>query len=348
MLLDDLLAAMLAMGGSDLHVSEGAPPLVRVDGRLVPVAGAADLDAGRVEELVLDVVPEDLREDFRTVKTVDFSFAWRGRARFRANAFVQKGSPALALRVIPTTVPTMAELGVPEVLDRLVDLPHGLILVTGPTGSGKSTTQAAMIGHINERRPVHVLTIEDPIEYVHTRRQAVINQREVGIDVPSFSSALRSALREDPDVLLVGEMRDLETIQFALTLAETGHLVFATLHTNDTTQVVERLVDVFPAERQAQITVQVASTLSAVVHQRLLPRVGGGRVAAYEVLVATGAVRNLVREGKGGQLRNVLTTGLREGMQTLEMGLNALVRDGLVRYEDAVAYSQFPDEIRRP
>jgi twitching motility protein PilT len=347
-LLDDLLAALLDLGGSDLHLTEGAPPLLRIDGRLTPLAGYADLDVVSAERLVLSAVPEKLLADFRVDKTVDFSFAWRGRARFRANAFLQKGCPALALRLVPATVPSMADIRAPAVLDRLVDRPHGLILVTGPTGSGKSTTQAAMIGRINERRSVHILTIEDPIEYVHTRRRAAINQREVGVDVNSFSGALRSALREDPDVLLVGEMRDLETIQFALTLAETGHLVFATLHTNDTAQVVERLVDVFPASQQAQITVQVASTLSAVVHQRLVPRIGGGRVAAYEVLVATPAVRNLVREGKGRQLRNVLTTGHREGMQTLEAALSGLVAEGLVSYEDAVAHILFPEEIRRP
>jgi twitching motility protein PilT len=346
MLLDQLLAAMLERGGSDLHLTEGAPPLLRIDGQLHPVDGVADLDEQQASQLVLAAIPENLVADFREQKSIDFSFTWDGRARFRVNAFMQKGVPALALRLIPTSVPTMADVGAPEVLDRIVDRPHGLILVTGPTGSGKSTTQAAMIGRINERRPVHILTIEDPIEYVHSRRRAVINQREVGVDVATFASALRSALREDPDVLLVGEMRDLETIQFALTLAETGHLVFATLHTNDTAQVVERLVDVFPAERQAQITVQVASTLTAVIHQRLLPRVGGGRVAAYEVLVATPAVRNLIREGKGSQLRNVLATGQREGMQTLEMSLSDLVRRGVVRYEDAVAHSAFPDELR--
>jgi twitching motility protein PilT len=219
------------------------------------------------------------------------------------------------------------------------------VLVTGPTGSGKSTTQAAMIGLVNERRAVHVLTIEDPIEYVHTSRQAVVNQREVGIDVDTFASALRSALREDPDVLLVGEMRDLETIQFALTLAETGHLVFATLHTNDTSQAIDRIVDVFPAERQALITTQLASTLAAVVHQRLVPRVGGGRAAAFEVLTATSAVRNLIREGKGRQLRNVIATGQKDGMVTLEASLSRLAREGRITHADAVAHSVHPEEI---
>jgi twitching motility protein PilT len=345
MLLDDHIAAVLDLGATDLHITEGAPPLVRIDGRLVPLAGYADLDPETAGKLVRDAVPADLTDAFDETKAVDFSFSWHDRARFRGNAFFQKGTPALALRLIPATVPTMESVGAPPVLDRLIDEPHGLILVTGPTGSGKSTTQAALIGRINERHPVHVLTVEDPIEYVHARRRAVINQREVGVDVPTFPEALRSALREDPDVLLVGEMRDLETIQFALTIAETGHLVFATLHTNDTAQAIDRLVDVFPAERQAQITVQLANTLTAVVHQRLIPRIDGGRVAAYEVLVATPAVRNLVREGKTRQLRNLVATGQRDGMLTLEQSLSRLVRDGLIEHEVALAHSVHPQEI---
>ena len=263
MLLDDLLAAMLAMGGSDLHVSEGAPPLVRVDGRLVPVAGAADLDAGRVEELVLDVVPEDLREDFRTVKTVDFSFAWRGRARFRANAFVQKGSPALALRVIPTTVPTMAELGVPEVLDRLVDLPHGLILVTGPTGSGKSTTLYATLNVLNQEG-VNIVTTEDPVEYQLAGITQVQTNNKVGL---TFATALRSILRQDPDIVLVGEMRDRETAHIGMEAALTGHLVLSTLHTNDAPSAVTRLTEM------GIEPFLVGSAVDCVLAQRLARRV---------------------------------------------------------------------------
>jgi twitching motility protein PilT len=345
MLLDDHIAALLDLGGTDLHVTEGAPPLVRIDGRLVPLAGHADLDADTAEKLVRDAIPVELTDQFDTDKAVDFSFSWRDRARLRGNAFFQKATPALALRLIPAAIPTMISVGAPPILNELIEQPHGLILVTGPTGSGKSTTQAAMIGRINERRPVHVLTVEDPIEYVHVRRHAVINQREVGVDVPTFPDALRSALREDPDVLLVGEMRDLETIQFALTIAETGHLVFATLHTNDTAQAIDRLVDVFPAERQAQITVQLANTLTAVVHQRLVPQIGGGRRAAYEVLVATPAVRNLVREGKTRQLRNMVATGQQEGMHTLEQSLSRLVQDGVIDVEVALAHSVHPHEI---
>jgi twitching motility protein PilT len=222
------------------------------------------------------------------------------------------------------------------------------VLVTGPTGSGKSTTLAAIVDWINEHRHVHVLTIEDPIEYVHGYKRAAVNQREVGSDTESFAQALRSALREDPDVLLVGEMRDLESIRFALTLAETGHLVLATLHTNDTTQAIDRVIDVFPADQQPQIRVQLASTVTGVVYQRLLPKIGGGQVAAYEVLVATPAVRNLVKEGKTNQLRNQLVMGQREGSLSLELSLNVLVRDGVVSYEEAVSRSLYPKDVRRP
>jgi twitching motility protein PilT len=229
----------------------------------------------------------------------------------------------------------------------MTGLKQGLVLVTGPTGSGKSTTLASLIDAINEQRPVHILTIEDPIEYVHQHKRSAVNQREVGEDTQSFAAALRNALREDPDIILVGEMRDLESIQFALTLAETGHVVFATLHTNDTSQAIDRLIDVFPSDRQAQIRVQLANSLTSVVHQRLLPRLTGGMVAAFEVLVATPPVRNLIKEGKTNQLRNQVLTGQRDGMQTLEMSLKQLVESGTVSHDDALAQSQFPREIRR-
>ena len=254
----------------------------------------------------------------------------------------------MALRLIRYELPSFADLGLPEVLAGYVTLPQGLVLVTGPTGSGKSTTLASMVDAINRSRQCHVLTIEDPIEYVHRHQVAVVNQRQVGEDTDSFASALRSALREDPDVLLVGEMRDLETIQTALTVAETGHLVFSTLHTNDTSQALDRIVDVFPGEAQHQIRIQLANSLTAIVYQRLLPRIGGGRVAAYEVLVATSAVRNLIREGKTRQMRNMVATGQRDGMQTLEMSLTDLVARGLVAYEDAVAIASFPAEVAEP
>ena len=263
----------------------------------------------------------------------------------RGNAFSQRGFTALALRVIPQRIPTPSELGLPPVLGDLTRRHQGLILVTGPTGSGKSTTLASIINQINIERPCHILTIEDPIEYVYGHMRATVSQREVGTDTHSFSDALRSALRADPDVLLVGEMRDLESIQFALTIAETGHLVFATLHTNDTSQALSRIIDVFPAEQQAQVRTQLSAALTAIVYQRLLPRVGGGLVGAFEVLVANSAVRNLIKDGKTHQLRNSLMTGQRDGMITLEQSLSGLIQAGLATYDDAVARSLYPKDI---
>jgi twitching motility protein PilT len=275
----------------------------------------------------------------------DFSFGWRDNARVRGNAFSQRGTTALALRIVPREIPTIDALGLPPVLRDFARQHQGLVLVTGPTGSGKSTTLAAVINQINMDRACHIITIEDPIEYVHDHKRSAVNQREVGSDTASFPDALRSALREDPDVLLVGEMRDLESIRFALTIAETGHLVFATLHTNDTAQSLARIIDVFPAEQQAQVRVQLAAALTGIVYQRLIPRVGGGLIAAYEVLVANSAIRNLIKEGKTHQLRNSLITGQKEGMVTLEQSLSALVGAGYVRYEDAVARSLYPKDI---
>jgi twitching motility protein PilT len=275
----------------------------------------------------------------------DFSFSWRNEARIRGNAFSQRGETTLALRMIPRQIPTMQQLGLPPVLRHFTRQHQGLVLVTGPTGSGKSTTLAAMIDEINSFRACHILTIEDPIEYVHDHKRSAVSQREVGADTASFSDALRAALREDPDVVLVGEMRDLDSIRFALTIAETGHLVFATLHTNDTAQALSRIVDVFPAEQQAQVRVQLAAALTGIVYQRLLPKTGGGMIAAYEVLVATAPVRGLIKEGKSHQLRNTLITGQRDGMVTFEQSLSALVQHNLIGYDDAVARSLYPKDI---
>ncbi len=346
--IDAYLEAMWALGGTDLHLTAGAPPLARVDGRLVPLANQPALRAEETAQLILSVLTDDLSSQFRREKEVDFSFSWQRQTRFRANVYYQQGTMAMALRAIPYRIPTMEELGLPPIMEYFAHLPQGLVLVTGPTGSGKSTTQASVIDFINETRELHILTIEDPIEYVHYHKRSAVNQREVGYDTDSFSRALRSALREDPDVILVGEMRDPETIQFALTIAETGHLVFATLHTNDASSALNRIVDVFPSERQQQIRVQLAASLSGVVAQRLVPRVGGGLVAAFEIVVANHPVRNLVRDGKTHQIRNVVSTNLREGMQTLEVSLNSLVEQGLVTYEDAIERSMFPNEIRMP
>jgi len=265
--------------------------------------------------------------------------------RFRANAYRQRNSCALALRVVPFRVRSLEELGAPQSCTTLLNRPYGIVLVVGPTGSGKSTTLAAMIDRINETKPVHILTIEDPVEYLHEHKVAMVNQREVGTDVASFPDGLRSALREDPDVVLLGEMRDLESIQIALSLAETGHLVFATLHTNDASQALDRIIDVFPSDKRDQIQIMLAGSLQGVISQRLIPAVNGGRVAAYEVLMGTEAVRNLIREGKSRQLRNVVATSGADGMQTIEMDLARLVTSGLITLEMAQASSAYPKEI---
>jgi len=342
------LEELWAANGTDLLLTAGAPPLVRIDGRIMPVKGEEPLTAARAERIILGVMGDDLVVKFREEREVDFAFSWREQARLRCNAFHQRDTCALALRVIPYEIPGFDELGIPPAIERLVNLPMGLVIVTGPTGSGKSTTLAAMLDYINRHRSCHIVTIEDPIEYVHGNHNSAVSQREVGSDTESFPRALRSALREDPDVLLVGEMRDLESIATTLTIAETGHLVFATLHTNDSAQAIDRIVDIFPAERRDQIQVQLASTLEGVVYQRLVPRIGGGLVAAYEVLFATHAVRNLVREGKTRQLRNVISTHQTEGMQTLEMALTHLISLGLIDYETAMKVSIFPKEVGKP
>ncbi|HVA08085.1 MAG TPA: type IV pilus twitching motility protein PilT [Acidimicrobiales bacterium] len=342
--IDPLLQMMWDQGGSDLLLTGGSEPRIRVNGALRPVGES--LLEGQAIALVVDAMlnPEQ-RQRFIVDKDIDFAFSWKEHGRLRANAFVQRGTVALELRMVPYKIPTMAELGLPPVAGWLADLPRGLVLVTGPTGSGKSTTLASIVDHINENREVHILTVEDPIEYLHQHKRSVVNQRAVGTDTPSFERALRAALREDPDVLLIGEMRDLESIQIALTMAETGHLVFATLHTNDAAQAVDRIIDVFPGGRQDQIRVQLGASLAAVLAQRLVPRTAGGMVAAFEVLVATNATRNLIREGKTNQLRNIMSTNQNERMLTLEMTLNELIRSEVISYETALGICNVPKEI---
>jgi twitching motility protein PilT len=340
-----LLQATVAAGASDLHVTVGRPATARRDGVLVPFEGVPLLQPHETERMVMSLLDDHQRDELDVNAQVDFSFGIENIGRFRANAYKQRHSYALALRVIPFRVRSLEELGAPPAAHDLLQRPYGLVLVTGPTGSGKSTTLAAMIDRINQTRPLHILTIEDPIEYLHHHKVAMVNQREVGTDVVGFTEGLRSALREDPDVILLGEMRDLDSISITLTLAETGHLVFATLHTNDAPQALDRIVDVFPAERRDQIQVQLAGTLQGVISQRLLPAIGGGRVGAYEVLMANDAVRNLVREGKTRQLRNAMLSAQQEGMQTLEMDLARLVASGMISIETATEISQFPKEI---
>jgi twitching motility protein PilT len=344
--LDTWLDATASLGATDLHLSVGLPPTVRLGGQLMPLEGAAPLDEAEMESITRRALGERVGElDDRG--DVDFSFGWRDDTRFRGNVFWQRDRLAVALRRIPLRIPSPDELGLPPVLDDLLGGASGLVIVTGPTGSGKTTTLASLIDQINRQRACHILTLEEPIEYVHRHERSMVNQREVGSDVATFADGLRAALREDPDVLLVGEMRDLESIQAALTIAETGHLVFATLHTNDAAQAIDRIVDVFPADRRPQVQLQLAATLRAVIYQRLVPTIDGSQAAAFEVMMGTSAVANMVRDGRTRQLRNAVATGQADGMQTLEQSLSALVASGRVSYDVAAAASLHPKEVKR-
>jgi twitching motility protein PilT len=324
-----LLMLALERGASDVHLSTGEPPSLRVHGDLVRLQGDP-LTPEQTMALVTTVMNAEMRERFETEHEVDFACQVEGAGRFRVNCFVQNRGPAAVLRSIPTVIPSLEDLGMPPVLKQLCERERGLVLVTGPTGSGKSTTLAAMVNEVNQTWQGHILTVEDPIEFVHQPKQCVVNQREVGPHTNSFAAALRSALREDPDVILVGEMRDLETISLAVTAAETGHLVFGTLHTSSAPKTIDRLIDAFPAEQQGQIRTMLSESLEAVIAQRLLKKKGGGRVAALEVLVGVPALRNLIREGKLHQVPSVMQTGQRVGMQTMEMAYADLLKRGLI------------------
>jgi twitching motility protein PilT len=341
------LEAVSQLGATDLHLIPGLPPMARRGGTLAPLGSVEALDETAVKAVVAQLL--EGRDGLDAAGDLDFAFSFGDHSRFRGNIYRQNGSVAVALRAIPLAIPTPEELGLPPVVQQVLGAPSGLLIVTGPTGGGKSTTLAGLLDWINTERACHILTLEDPIEYVFEHRRSMITQREIGADVASFPAGLRAALREDPDVLLVGEMRDLESIQATLTIAETGHLVLATMHTNDTAQAIDRIIDVFPAERRPQIQLQLASTLLAVVFQRLLPTAERGQlVAAFEVMVATNAVRNLVREGRSRQLRNVIATGQADGMQTYEQALSALVSAGVVAHDVAAASSSHPKEVLQP
>ncbi len=342
-----LLEEVVKRKASDLHIQVGLPPMLRVDGKLIPVNGADILTDEAVEALVFAILDEDQKQILLKDKEFDFSFAFGDLGRFRVNAFHERGNLAAALRLIPNEILTIEQLGLPPIVNKFADYPRGLVLVTGPTGSGKSTTLAAMIHKINMERSDHIITIEDPIEYTHRSKRSVIVQREVHYDTYSFSAALRSALREDPDVVLIGEMRDLETIASAITIAETGHLVFATLHTNSAAQSIDRMIDVFPPHQQPQIRSQLANILMAIASQRLVPAIGGGRIAAAEILVATPAVRNIIREGKTHQLEAVIQTGSEYGMQSMDKTLATMVHNGTISYEDARNHAVDLDELDR-
>ncbi|HKU19216.1 MAG TPA: type IV pilus twitching motility protein PilT [Candidatus Saccharimonadales bacterium] len=342
-----LLEEVVKKKASDLHLQVGLPPMLRVDGALIPVAGADVLSDEAVETLIFAILDEDQKQILLKDKEFDFSFAFGDLGRFRVNAFHERGNLAAALRLIPNEILSIEQLGLPPIVNKFADYPRGLVLVTGPTGSGKSTTLAAMINKINNERAEHIITIEDPIEYTHRSKKSVIVQREVHYDTYSFSAALRSALREDPDVVLIGEMRDLETIASAITIAETGHLVFATLHTNSAAQSIDRMIDVFPPHQQPQIRSQLSNILMAICSQRLIPQIGGGRIAAAEVLVATPAVRNIIREGKTHQLEAVIQTGSEFGMQSMDKTLVGLVHNGTISYDDARMVAVDPEELDR-
>jgi twitching motility protein PilT len=342
-----LLEEVVKKKASDLHLQVGLPPMLRVDGALVPVTGTDVLTDEAVETLVFAILDEDQKQILLKDKEFDFSFAFGDLGRFRVNAFHERGNLAAALRLIPNEILTIEQLGLPQIVNKFADYPRGLVLVTGPTGSGKSTTLAAMIHKINMERSEHIITIEDPIEYTHRSKKSVIVQREVHYDTYSFSAALRSALREDPDVVLIGEMRDLETIASAITIAETGHLVFATLHTNSAAQSIDRMIDVFPPHQQPQIRSQLSNILMAIASQRLIPAIGGGRIAAAEILTATPAVRNIIREGKTHQLEAVIQTGAEFGMQSMDKTLAAMVHNGTISYEEARNHAVDLDELDR-
>ncbi|HYF79129.1 MAG TPA: type IV pilus twitching motility protein PilT [Symbiobacteriaceae bacterium] len=331
--IDALLREAVSQDASDIHLCEAQPPIFRVYGKLVR-RGGMPLDAKDMEQLLHALIPDDKRVEYEKHHDVDFSYSVGGLGRFRVNAYMQRGTPALALRVIPVRILGLRDLGLPDVLSAFCEKPHGLVLVTGPTGSGKSTTIAALLDIINERYEKHIVTLEDPIEFLHRHKKSVVNQREVGADTGSFARGLRAALRQDPDVILVGEMRDLDTIAIALQAAETGHLVFATLHTNDTASTIDRVVDVFPPDQQQQVRVQLASTLQGVVAQRLFPRhEAAGRAVALEILFTTPAVRNLIREGKTHQILSVIQTGGKLGMCTMEASVKELQEQGVISLE---------------
>jgi twitching motility protein PilT len=337
--LESLLAEMAEQGASDLHLTVGVPPQLRVDGRLVGTEHEP-LDADACQRLVYSILREDQKKRFELEHELDLSFGIRGLARFRANIFLQRGSTTAAIRLIPHEVMSFDRLGLPPVVSDFTASGNGLVLVTGPTGSGKSTTLASLIDRINRSRACHIMTIEDPIEYVHTHRMAIVNQREVGADTRSFPAALKYVLRQDPDVILVGEMRDLETIAAALTIAETGHLVFATLHTNSTYESINRIVDVFPNNQQKQIMAQLAFILRGVITQQLIPhRRGRGRVMVAEVLACTPAIAALIREGKVHQIYTMMQAGQKHGMQTMNQGLFQAYGNGTIRLDDALARS---------
>lgn len=346
--LQELLKEVVKRGASDLHITTGSPPQLRVNGKLVPLEGPP-LTPNETKQICYSILTEAQKHRFEEENELDLSFGLKGLSRFRANFFLQRGAMAGAFRLIPYKILTFEELGLPPIVNELVQKPRGLILVTGPTGSGKSTTLASMINRVNEERHEHIITIEDPIEYLHKHKGCLVNQREVGADTKSFKQALKYILRQDPDVVLIGEMRDLETIEAALTVAETGHLAFATLHTNSCVQTINRIVDVFSPYQQPQVRAQLSFVLEGVLSQTLIPKLSGdGRVLSIEAMVPNPAIRNLIREDKIHQIYSQMQVGQAKfGMQTMNQSLAALYQRRLISYEDALARSSDPDELRQ-
>ena len=349
--INSLMAEVLRLGGSDLHMGVGHEPCIRVDGELHPVQGAPVLTAEDVERAISEILLPEQMAVYREKLEYDFSFTFLApggeEARFRGNGFFESGNMALALRLIPMRIRTIEELGLPRTLHEITALRRGLFLVTGPTGHGKTTTLAALIDEINAKRRDHVVTIEDPVEYVYKSKKAIVHQRQVGIDTRNFSEALRRVLRQDPDVILIGEMRDLETVSSAITAAETGHLVFATLHTQDAAQSIDRIIDVFPPHQQQQIRIQLSAVLLGICSQQLIPRPGGGRIVGTEILLANPAVRNCIREGKTNQIKTLIQTGSGSGMHTMEQCLADKVNEGLLPVDTAMAYAYDPKDHQR-
>lgn len=341
------LVEAVRLGASDVHITTGSPPVVRLDGRLRAMDGNV-LSAGDTRAMIMDILTDEQRKRLENDLELDFGYELPGVSRFRVNAYFQRGGLGAAFRPVPEKIPRLGELGLPKVVEELASKPRGLVLVTGPTGSGKSTTLAAMIDRINQTRREHIMSVEDPIEFLHAHKKCIVNQREVGSDTRGFAEALKHVLRQDPDVILVGEMRDLETISLAITAAETGHMVFATLHTQDAPQTMDRVIDVFPPHQQQQVRTQLANAIQGVITQTLVARRGGqGRAVACEVLVATPGVRNLIREGKNHQLYSAMQTGGKFGMQTMDASLVDLMRRGVISREEAEKRSSNPDELRR-
>ena len=343
----NMLQLIVEKGASDLHVLVGIPPHFRLEGELHPFPNESPVTSDMMDKFIKDILTSEQLERLDVNKELDFSLSFNDKARFRVNAYTQKGSHALSFRTIPLTIPKIDELGLPQILHSFTNLKQGFVLVTGPTGHGKSTTLASMLEEINQTRSEHIVTIEDPIEFIFNPKKSIISQREMGADSHSWQVALRSALREDPDIVLVGEMRDYDTISSAITVAETGHLVFSTLHTNSAAQTIDRIVDVFPEEQQQQIRLQLSNVIEAVFSLRLVPGVNGRRVVAYEVMLGTSAIKNSIREGKTHQIDNIIQTSTEMGMRTLEMSLADHVKKGTVSLEVAQSYSVRPEELSR-